>query len=100
MRYYYLAMLKMRLATLVHRSAQTSQFSLVVAYSEEGCNILKRLISVEAEVKQSPPHTRGNKISGVKTVAVARGTAAGRLRAKVAKTSTAAVHRAQAGPST
>ena len=48
----YRAVLKLRLALLVHREAQTSQFSKVVAYAEEACKILKSVLSATAPAPQ------------------------------------------------
>ena len=58
----YRAILKLRLALLAHREAQTSQFSKVVAYAEDACGVLKTaLSSVSTEPAasvQSPKVTR------------------------------------------
>lgn len=58
----YRAILKLRLALLVHREAQTSQFSKVVAYAEEACSILKSALSTTPRGSlapaQSPKVTR------------------------------------------
>ncbi|EKM60615.1 uncharacterized protein PHACADRAFT_203784 [Phanerochaete carnosa HHB-10118-sp] len=48
----YRAILKLRLALLCHREAQTSQFSKVVAYAEEACGILKGALSASSPFKQ------------------------------------------------
>lgn len=81
-------MLKLRMSLLAHRSAQTSQFSLVVAYAEEGCNMLNKLSSAEAQPKDSPPRSRGKK-TGAKARSTGIRLTTGRGRSKAAKTATA-----------
>lgn len=49
----YRAILKLRLALLCHRDAQTSQFSKVVAYAEEACSILKGALSASSPPRQA-----------------------------------------------
>jgi separase len=53
------AILRLRLALLVHREAQTSQFSKVVTYAEEACSILKSALSAAPPRRKSttPAHS-------------------------------------------
>ncbi|KIP07348.1 hypothetical protein PHLGIDRAFT_30059 [Phlebiopsis gigantea 11061_1 CR5-6] len=53
----YRAILKLRLALLVHREAQTSQFSKVVAYAEDACSVLKTALSSVPKEPAVPVHS-------------------------------------------
>lgn len=88
----YRATLNLRLALLVHRSAQTSQFSRVVTYAEEACSILKRLTSEQRQptANDSPTQARGSKKTAAKTPGGASRVAIGRSRARVVKTAATA----------
>ncbi|GJE92064.1 cysteine peptidase C50 [Phanerochaete sordida] len=89
------AILKLRLALLCHRAAQTSQFSRVVAYAEEACSILKGALSATAPPKprqsvtpaQSPKvaRTRAGARTG-KAAPASRVPAARATRTRTAKT--------------
>lgn len=53
----YRAILKLRLALLVHREAQTSQFSKVVSYAEEACSVLRSALSTAPRESTTPIHS-------------------------------------------
>lgn len=96
----YRAILKLRLALLCHREAQTSQFSKVVAYAEEACSILKGALSASSPPKQprqsvtpaqSPKvtRTRANGRAASKAAPASRLPTARSTRARTAKTAAA-----------
>lgn len=88
------AILKLRLALLVHQQAQTSQFSRVVAYAEEAGAILKSIFTPAPRQSFVPPpspkvtRTQATRKVSAKAQPAASRLPAARARTRSAKTAT------------